>query len=478
VRAASSSSDRPNILLVVLDTARADHFGPWGDRARTPVFDQLASHGVAVPHARSAAPWTVPSHASLFTGLRPFEHGVTGLAAYADGRVVSLGPAIAHNADRWLPAAMQAAGYRTFGVSANVWITPPMGFDLGFDSFHPVGPAKIRPRGGETVARRRWIHRIPAPIRAGIKGPVRQMQEARNGRDFGSIQAVAAITAEATRGNAPFFGFVNIIEPHAPYLPPGGCNPLRGVRRLQGPKLVRRYLMNAHAVAYNAGAAEIPDEALVTFRELYAGEIAYSDRLLGRMLESLEANHVLDDTLIVVTSDHGENLGEDHLIGHQASLDDRLLHVPLVFAGPGMSEAPSGSVVFPMTGVPWVLARVAGLEGRWEAPDGMAVSQYEPGIGGALKLQAAADRFDITETQWLRLRRSIEQATDGVTTVTVDSLGTERVEGPESGAMALRLAIQAARGDRREPPVDARGELPTLEQQTEIEHHLADLGYI
>jgi arylsulfatase A-like enzyme len=270
---------------------------------------------------------------------------------------------------------------------------------------------------------------------------------------------------------------VNIIEPHAPYLPPGRCNPLHGLRRLQGPKLVRRYLMDAHAVAYNIGAAEIPEAALATFRELYAGEIAYTDRFLGRMLDALDANGVLEDTLIVVTSDHGENLGEDHLIGHQASLDDRLLHVPLVFAGPGAPASPSKTGVFPLTGVPWVLAQAAGLHGPWEPPGPTAVSQYESGMSRVRKLQAAGDRFHITDAQWSTLRRSIEQATDGATTVTVDSLGAEQVDGPAGGAPALRLAIEAARGDRLEPSNHDEDIVPPA-QQAEIEAHLADLGYI
>ncbi|MEA2550857.1 MAG: hypothetical protein QOE25_626, partial [Actinomycetota bacterium] len=436
---------------MVLDTARADHFGPWGARARTPVFDGLAAGGVIVANARSAAAWTVPSHASLFSGLRPFEHGVTGIAADDDPHVVSLRPAIARNTARWLPVAMSAAGYRTFGISANVWVTPPMGFDLGFEVFHPVGPAKIRPRGGTAVPRKRWIHRIPPPIRGGIKRPLRQLDDARNGRDFGSIEAVDRLAQETTRGDAPFFGFINIIEPHAPYLPPAACNPLRGMRRLDGPKLVRRYLMDAHAVAYNAGAAEIPDEALEVFRHLYAGEIAYTDRFLQRMLESLEANRVLDDTLIVVTSDHGENLGEDHLVGHQASLDDRLLHVPLIFSGPGMPSMPDATGVFPMTAVPWVVAAAAGIVGPWEAPGPIAVSQHQAGtISG--KLEAAASRFNLTDAQRAKLRRSIEQATDGSTTLTIDSVDGERVDGPAGAVPELRRAIESARAQVRDFP--------------------------
>lgn len=233
--------------------------------------------------------------------------------------------------------------------------------------------------------------------------------------------------------------------------------------------------MNAHAVAYNAGAAEIPDDAMSTFRELYAGEIAHTDRFLERTLETLETNGVLGDTLVVVTSDHGENLGEDHLVGHQASLDDRLLHVPLVFVGPGAEHVPDSSGVFPMTGVPWVLARAAGLNGPWEPPGAVAVSQLRSGTLGRV-LEGAVDRFHLTDAHRAKLRRSIEQATDGTTTVTLDSLGLDRVDGPASGAPALRRAIEAARGEERDPLPEEGFASP--QEQAEIEAHLAELGYI
>jgi arylsulfatase A-like enzyme len=479
---ASSNPERPNILLVVMDTARADHFGPWGGRAHTPVFDAMASRGVAVQHARSAAPWTVPSHASLFSGLPPFEHDVIRVAADANPRILSLGGAIARIADRWLPVSMQSAGYRTFGVSANVWITPQLGFDLGFDAFHSVGPAKIK---SSTVSpgRRPRAQRVPTPvrrtskrlIRAGITNPLRRVEDARKGRDFGSLEALERLAAEATRSDAPFFGFVNIIEPHTPYLPPGTFNPLHGFKRLKGPIVVGRYLMGARGVAYNAGAVDIPEDAMAIIRELYAGEIAYTDRFLGKMLEVLESNGVLDDTLIVVTSDHGENLGEDHLVGHQASLDDRLLDVPLVFMGPGTPDVAAGAKVFPMTGVPWVLGQAAGLTGPWEPPGPVAVAQLRWGTISP-KLQAAADRFHLTEHQRARLRRSIEQATDGVTTVTVDSMGLKQVVGPASGAPALHRAIEDARGRGREPAEDELSVTPG--ERAEIESRLSDLGYI
>jgi hypothetical protein len=129
-----------------------------------------------------------------------------------------------------------------------------------------------------------------------------------------------------------------------------------------------------------------------------------------------------------------------------------------------------------MTGVPWVLAQAARLDGPWEPPGAVAVSQYETGISRVLKMQAAGDRFQLTDAQRTELRRSIEQATDGRTTVTIDSTGRDHVDGPAAAAPALRLAIEAARGDGRPPSTGDAVIAP--EQQAEIEAHLADLGYI
>src|SRR5205085_5046770 len=139
-----------------IDTARADHFGPYGGGARTTAFDELAAAGTLVRGARASASWTVPSHGSIFSGLLPGEHGVDGRAARSsERRLTSLRPAIERNAARWLPEVFRKAGYETAAISANVWITREMGFDLGFDMFTQVGLAGIAPRGGARRARPR-----------------------------------------------------------------------------------------------------------------------------------------------------------------------------------------------------------------------------------------------------------------------------------------------------------------------------------
>jgi hypothetical protein len=163
------------------------------------------------------------------------------------------------------------------------------------------------------------------------------------------------------------------------------------------------------------------------------------------------------------------------LVGHQASLDDRLLHVPLIFSGPGMPSMPDATGVFPMTAVPWVVAAAAGIVGPWEAPGPIAVSQHKAGtISG--KLEAAASRFNLTDAQRARLRRSIEQATDGSTTLTIDAVDGERVDGPSEALPVLRMAIELARGRVHEAPEEEASITPG--ERAEIEERLADLGYI
>jgi arylsulfatase A-like enzyme len=128
----------PNLILAVLDTARADEVLRPGV---LPGIRALAERGMVFSNAISPAPWTLPSHASLFSGLLPNEHGLTGDLALAGGHLRPVEGRIGELADRWVPAVLQRAGYETFAASANPWITRRMGFGAGFDRFVETGPA-------------------------------------------------------------------------------------------------------------------------------------------------------------------------------------------------------------------------------------------------------------------------------------------------------------------------------------------------
>ncbi|MFL5798037.1 MAG: sulfatase [Actinomycetota bacterium] len=487
--------DRPNVLLVVVDTARADHLGPFGGLASTPAFDALAGRGRATV-AVSASPWTVPSHASMFTGLLPFDHGITGAAAITpDRRLASLRPAIERHLDRWLPELLRRSGYRTLAISANVWITPEMGFDAGFDEFHPVGMARVTPRGVED---HHWRLRelAPEPVRRRAKRAVRYARDARRGRDFGAREALGPIRALAAHpGDRPWFCFVNVMEAHAPYLPPPGFGHLTGRDRLRGPAVNHRYLGDAFVAAYNVGAGgEVPERDLGLLRALYAAEVEYADRFLGDALAALESH--LDRTLVVVTSDHGENLGEDHRLGHVAALDERLVRVPLAVAGPGAPVLDS-----PVTSLADLAPAAATAAGVADHPYDrgdreVAVAQYESAWHHLRRAAEVARRYPLTEPQAAELRTPATLATDGRAWLLrkgererawVSDLGAPRPDGGDdegdAGAVLqlparLRAALDRAATEPGPGPPPGASPGATPQEEAEIEARLHELGYL
>jgi arylsulfatase A-like enzyme len=473
------SSDRPNVVLAVLDTARADHFGPFGGLASTPAFDALAARGNAV-RAVATSPWTVPSHASMFSGLLPFEHGVTGAAAITEERrLASLAPAIERLADRWLPEALRRSGYRTVAVSANVWITPPMGFDLGFEEFVPVGTARVAPRGG--ARRRRLEDLVPDMVRRRAKRAVRYGRDARLGRDFGAraaLREVRRVAAESDPAPRPLFLFVNVMEAHAPYLPPPPFNPLTGAERLRAPAINHRYLGDEFVAAFNLGAAEAPEEALGILRRLYAAEVSYVDRFLAGLVDAFEP--MLDRTLLVVTADHGENLGEDHRLGHALALDERLLFVPLAVSGPGAPDL-RGRPVTSLASLPGLICGAVSIgDHPWAARSGdasdgfVAVAQYESGWNHLRRAAGVARRYRLSAEQQLAMRAIHRAATDGRTLLVQGPAG-ERATGAEAGAETLER-LRAALREAPEGPVEAGVYSPA--EEAEIEERLRELGYL
>jgi arylsulfatase A-like enzyme len=465
-------SDRPDILLIVLDTARADHFGPYGGRSSTPAFDDLAGRGTTVANALSASCWTAPSHASMFSGLAPFAHGVTGgTARTAKGGLGTFRPAIRRLEDRWLPSVLGRGGYRTAGISANVWVTPSMGFGLGFEDFTAVGGARAGdPRAGAAAtptAARTWA-------RKRVKRVVRAVRDYPRGRDDGAIDAYRTLKRHWADGDdRPSFTFVNIMEAHAPYMPPAAYNPLHGARRLTA-GIVDRYAGNRFQLAYNLGVAEIPPGHLDTLRQLYSGEVAYADRFVEMALDALGPR--LERTLVIVTADHGEHLGEDHLLGHQLSLGRNLVHVPLALSGPGIPGWVEGPV-FSTAWLPALIAEAAGLpDAPWRAPaERVAVAQYESGRKQLAHAEQVVETLGGEARFAGRLDRTLELASDGTSTL-LDDAGVERIEGDAGKAGVLRAALEAARtGSAAEPPAE-EGLSPG--EEASIEAHLEELGYL
>ena len=352
---------RPNVLLVVFDAARRDALEPYGARpGSSPAVADLARRGKSLERVYATAPWTVPSHASILTGLMPRAARLSRVG----GSPERLAAARAAHRSRELPTVLGAAGYSTAALSANMWLSRINGFNESFDEFVQADTGRNAQIRAESMrARLAWYG-----------------EALRATADDGALRAEATVRSWAANvGERPFFWFVNLLECHSPYLPPrpyGGWAPLA---RIRAAKAARRHYTLSGIWRACAGVDRVSDDALATLRRFYEASIRYMDDWLARVLELLDSRGLLDDTLVIVLSDHGENLGEDGLIGHAMSLDNRLINVPFIAAGPGADAIELNSLV----DLPRSLARICGVEDHpWTStpPGGFGIAQFDPPV--------------------------------------------------------------------------------------------------
>lgn len=301
----------PNIVLVVLDTARWDRFGCYGStRGATPTVDSLAAEGRTVETMVSNGPWTLPSHGSLFTGLYPSEHGSQW----------GTGPRLRNNVKITMAEWFKALGYRTVCATSNSLISHETGLARGFDEY---------------VTKR--------TLRAGRGRKLRRARNLAVGGDSGGRVVNRWLKERLDGTQDPLFLFVNYLECHWPYSPPQ-----RIVRRVEGPKFGTleglRYRMGTVRRTGPWEAIRAADSrTLELLSTLYDAELWNADQHLADLLDLLrDAGRLRDgETIVIVTSDHGEHIGEHGLADHQASVDEHLVRVPFVLWGPG--RIPAGS---------------------------------------------------------------------------------------------------------------------------------------
>ena len=326
--------ERPNVVLVVMDTARAKETVPAASRI-TPTLASLAADGTEFTRAYTSAPWTLPSHASLFTGQYTAGHGTHGGYTYL-------------NADHeTLPEAFQSAGYETVGVSNNCWITGEFGFDRGFETFRKGWQYVQSAVDTGAIVRASGISERLTTFRDHLfaGNPVVTLANVTYERylcgDNGAARTTDWVdewlTNRATHPDTddrPFFLFCNYIEPHIEYDPPREY-----AEQFLSPSAYEEAThLRQDPRAFDVGAYDLTDRACELLRGLYLGELAYVDAQLGRLRESLQAAGEWDNTVVVVLGDHGENIGEYGFFGHQYNLHETLVHVPLIITGGAFSD--------------------------------------------------------------------------------------------------------------------------------------------
>ena len=286
-RGPAASPGRPNVLLVTIDTLRADHVGCYGHSgSATPVLDRLASRGIRFETAVAHVPLTAPSHASILTGRTPLGHGLRDNGGFAlpDGA-------------RSLAEDFRQAGYRTAAFVSGFPLDRRFGFDRGFQAYDDHLPRGNDPR------------RTPYVERTADR----------------TTEAVLRWLEATPTGAAPFFLWVHYYDPHAPYEPPADLR---------------------------ARFASSP----------YDGEIAFVDAQLGRLLRRLD--ELSPRTVVLVTADHGEGLGEHGEETHGLFVYDSTLRVPWIMAGPGLPSGRVAGVVARGIDVAPTLLDYAGLPAR------------------------------------------------------------------------------------------------------------------
>jgi arylsulfatase A-like enzyme len=405
-------------MLIVIDTLRADHLSVYGYHRRTsPSLDRLARHAVVYSRAISVGTWTIPSHASMFTGLLPMTHGAYRAVGSQWSLATPLAPEIITVAERLATAGYQTAAF----VGNDTYLHPIFGLDQGFKLYETRGLWRA-----DRVTRRaiRWLER---------------------------------------HYEQPFFLFLNYLDPHEPYAAPAPYD-----HAFPGRRDGMRNL--AHRVR-DEGRAPTAEE-LEHCVSQYDGDILYTDHHLGRLLERLRDLGRYRDALIIVTSDHGELLGEHGRLGHGTFPYDDVVRVPLIVKYPGQTEGRiEDRPVSTVDVTPTILDTVGlvvppELQGVPLSERRQPVVSEETDAAGILSRVIYGERLKLVEQVGPGQERS----------AILYEMGAEPpADPPYRGTSSEAEALHEVAARLQSAPAARRAALPVID--AEVERRLRALGY-
>ena len=342
-----SSASRPDVILITVDTLRRD------EAERMGTYRRLAAKGQRFSDALAPSPWTLPSLASLHTGLWPHRHH-----ARRDGRNVDRIATHGMTAsDRRLAEAFRAAGYRTSAVVANPFISRAAGFAQGFDEFlHP----------------RETLPGLLAPTVLGLRGHGLQIDLTLDDADR---QVARAATLISRHGSRPLFLWLHLVDPHLPY-----------VHAVDSEDAwARAYAHDLRVERVRAGLVPITPSVEASIRRAYGAEVAHVDRALGRLLDGIERRPG-PTPIIAFTSDHGEEFWEHGGFEHGHAIVPEVVEIPLVIVGEHFDSGTSRDDPVSLVDLAPTLLAAAGIAAA------AATSQADHRDGLDLRMRVHADR--------------------------------------------------------------------------------------
>ena len=321
----ASAESLPNIILISLDTLRADHLSLYGySRKTSPQLDEFAKSATVFSRAQTTAPWTLSAHASLFTGLYPPEHGAQ-MVRPGEGVDPDAKLPLSANATT-LAEVLAKRGYDTAAVCGNLmYLVPRYGLDQGFRHFETLkGMGKLEPARGEEI----------------------------------NLRARDWLVERNKRGDdAPFFLFLNYMDTHTPYNTAARPGFLEGTPA---------YSAEARAIReeeVNSAKKKVPPENLAETIDQYDLAIANLDESLGRFFATLRELDLFEDSMIVILSDHGEYLGEHRLLGHAKDVYQGAMHIPLIVKAPRQDTAVRQDGLISIVHIPNLILKSVGFKG-------------------------------------------------------------------------------------------------------------------
>ena len=328
-----------NILLIVIDTARADVFQELLEAGELPNLADQIDGGRHFTDAISVAPWTLPSHASMFTGQLPSDHGCHAANKEFNPDV----PTVAEQ--------LRDHGYTTMGISGNIWVSPEFGFGRGFRNLsmkderfwsgQNLSGVSRADTFGEKITELLDTVDAKTVVPTVANGIYSKLS---SGRGDKGARNTTRRTRKWLRNNGraeqPFFYFINYLEPHLDYEPP---------EEYATPFLPERVSYEAardidqEPWRYVVGERTYEEWEFEALRALDKGELKYTDERIGSVVDELQSQG--EETTVIVVGDHGENIGDHGLMDHQYCLYQSLVHVPLLINGPDVDQGVSSDVV-------------------------------------------------------------------------------------------------------------------------------------